>query len=163
MFVALMRGADICLLRRTGTGWMDGQLSLPAGGLEAGETIASAAIREAEEEVGVRIAPSSLRYVHALHSLTGGMDWMGHFFVATEWSGIPRLREPEKHCDLQWRTVQDLPHDMIPYVRQALLCIDQDILYSEFGWPTPPKMVEGANLIGMTEAEFLDGVRDNPV
>ena len=142
MFVALTRGSDICLLRRTGTGWMDGQFSLPAGGLEAGETIASAAIREAEEEVGVRIAPSSLRYVHALHSLTEGMDWMGHFFVATEWSGIPRLREPEKHRDLQWRTVRDLPHEMIPYVRQALLCIDQDILYSEFGWPTAPEMVE---------------------
>lgn len=88
MFVVLIQRVDICLLRRTGTGWMDGLFSQPAGGLEADETIVSAAIREADEEVGVRIAPSSLRYVHALHSLTEGMDWMGHVFVATEWSGF---------------------------------------------------------------------------
>ncbi len=45
VFVVLMRGEDICLLRRKGTGWPDGLFSLPAGGLDAGETIASAGIR----------------------------------------------------------------------------------------------------------------------
>lgn len=142
VFIVLMQGEDVCLLRRIGNGWMDGLFSIPAGGLEAGETIAFAALREAEEEVGVQVAPSSLRHVHALHSLTDGMDWVGHFFIATEWSGIPRLREPDKHCDLQWRTVRDLPDEMIPYVRQALLCIDQGIRYSEFGWPTSPGMCD---------------------
>ncbi len=135
VFVVLMQGADICLLRRRGTGWMDGLVSLPAGGLEAGETIALAARREAKEEVGVEIALPSLRYAHALHSLTEGSDWMGHFFVATAWSGIPRLCEPEKHADLTWRCIRDLPDETIPYVRQALVCIDRGILYSEFGWP----------------------------
>ena len=39
VFVVLLRGAEICMLRRKGTGWMDGSLSVPAGGLDANETI----------------------------------------------------------------------------------------------------------------------------
>jgi 8-oxo-dGTP pyrophosphatase MutT (NUDIX family) len=54
---------------------MDGSFSIPAGGLEAGETIGAVAIREAYEEVGVRIAQDDLRYVHTLHSQTEGQAW----------------------------------------------------------------------------------------
>ncbi|WP_219762451.1 NUDIX hydrolase [Neoroseomonas alba] len=135
VFVALMQGSEICLLRRKATGWLDGQFSLPAGGLDAGETIASAARREAEEEVGVWVAPSALHYAHTLHSQTDGSDWVGHFFVATEWSGIPRICETDKHCDLMWRAANALPDETIPYVRQALRCIAQGDRYSEYGWP----------------------------
>ncbi|MBA8882055.1 NUDIX domain-containing protein [Phyllobacterium myrsinacearum] len=56
------------MLRRKGTGWMDGLFSIPAGGLEADEIIGAAAIREACEEVGVQIEPVDLQYVHTLHS-----------------------------------------------------------------------------------------------
>jgi 8-oxo-dGTP diphosphatase len=115
VFVALMRGAEVCLLRRKGTGWMDGSFSLPAGGLDADETIAFAASREVEEEIGVRIMPSDLQYAHTLHSLTEGSGWVGHFFTSTEWSGIPRLCEPDKHSDLIWRSIHDLPGETIPY------------------------------------------------
>jgi 8-oxo-dGTP diphosphatase len=134
VFVALMRGPDVCLLRRKGTGWLDGLFSLPAGGLDAGETIATAAIREAQEEVGVLIDVGNLRYAHTLHSLTDGQDWVGHFFVVTAWSGTPNLCEPEKHADLLWRSISELPVETVPYVRQALLCIEQGVPYSEFGW-----------------------------
>lgn len=133
--MVLMRGQEVCLLRRKGTGWMDGLFSLAAGALEAGETIASAASWEAQEELGVEVFPASTRYAHTLHSLTDGTGWVGHFFVATEWLGRPTLCESEKHSDLTWRHLQDLPDDLIPYVRQALSCIAEGIPYSEFGWP----------------------------
>jgi 8-oxo-dGTP pyrophosphatase MutT (NUDIX family) len=114
---------------------MDGLFSLAAGALEAGETIATAASREAQEELGVRLVPSSMRHAHTLHSLTDRADWVGHFFVATGWLGVPTLCEPGKHADLTWRPLHDLPGDLIPYVRQALTCIAAGIPYSEFGWP----------------------------
>ena len=54
---------------------------------------------------------------------------------------------------------------MIPYVRHALLCIDQGVLYllgvrvaNSVRYP----MIKG-QAAGMTEAEFLDDVRENPV
>ena len=134
VFVALRRGPEACLLRRTGTGWMDGFLSLPAGGLEANETVAAAAIRESKEEVGVRINIDDLEYAHTLHALTDGNDWVGHFFVVRSWFGTACLREPNKHSNLVWCPVQNLPDETIPYVRQALLCIEQGHAYSEFGW-----------------------------
>jgi 8-oxo-dGTP pyrophosphatase MutT (NUDIX family) len=138
VFIALLRGRDVLLLRRTGTGWLDGCLSVPAGGLDASETIAAAAIREAHEEIGVRIASENLTYAHTLHSLTDGSDWVGHFFRVTQWTGAPSLRERDKHSDLAWWPLSDLPPATIPYVRQALICIDQGRPYSEFGWPLAP-------------------------
>lgn len=134
VFVALMRGDRVCLLRRRGTGWMDGYLSLPAGTLEAQETILAAAVREAHEEVGVDIARENLKHAHVLHSLTDGADWTGHFFVATAWSGEPRICEPEKHAALCWRDMSGLPSDVIPYVHQSLMSIRLGVPYSEFGW-----------------------------
>lgn len=122
------------MLKRRGTGWMDGSFSIPAGGLDAGETIRDAAIREAYEEVGIRIAPDDLQYAHTLHSKTGEDVWVGHFFRATAWTGTATLRELDKHSDLQWRTIDDLPSETIPYVRQAILAVAAQEPYSEYGW-----------------------------
>lgn len=43
VFILLRKGNQICMFKRTGTGWMDGFYSLPAGGLEEGETLTAAA------------------------------------------------------------------------------------------------------------------------
>ena len=134
VFVILARGAEICMLRRKATGWMDGSFSLPAGGLDAGETIRAAAVREAFEETGVVIAPEALKSVHTLHSLTADSPWIGHFFRTEEWTGTPTLCEPDKHDNLQWRKLDNLPGNTIPYVRQALVCIARNEPYSEYGW-----------------------------
>jgi 8-oxo-dGTP diphosphatase len=122
------------MLRRKRTGWMDGSFSISAGGLDAGETLRGAAIREAYEEVGVRIAAEDLQYVHTLHSKTEGTPWLGHFFQAKVWHGTPGVREPDKHGDLQWQPINALPDDTIPYVRQAILAIAAQEPYSEYGW-----------------------------
>jgi 8-oxo-dGTP pyrophosphatase MutT (NUDIX family) len=137
VFIALLSEQKILLLRRKGTGWLDGAFSVPAGGVDADETISAAAVREAWEEVGVRIEPADLAYAHTLHSLTEGRDWVGHFFTVTRWAGTPTLREPDKHSDLGWWPLRKLPQETIPYVRQALRCINQREPYSEFGWTTP--------------------------
>lgn len=122
------------MLRRKGTGWMDGAFSLPAGGLEEGETIRMAAIREAREETGVVIAPENLHHVHTLHSKTEGRVWMGHFFRTETWEGTPAVCEPDKHDAMQWYKADALPGATIPYVRQALSCISRQQPYSEYGW-----------------------------
>jgi 8-oxo-dGTP diphosphatase len=140
VFVALIRDGAVCLLRRAGTGWMDGHFSLPAGTLEADETIRSAAVREVKEEIGVDLDPADLRHSHLLHSLTEGSAWTGHFFVATRWSGEPKICEPDKHGELRWFSLAHLPADIIPYVRQALAGIGNGQPYSEFGWEQVTKL-----------------------
>ncbi len=135
VFVALVKDGTVCMLRRVATGWLDGQVSLPAGALEAGETLRQAAAREAKEEIGVQVLPSDLRHAHTVHSSTDGSDWTGHFFIADAWAGEPRICEPDKHDDLRWESLAGLPINTIPYVRQALIAIGQAESYSEFGWP----------------------------
>jgi 8-oxo-dGTP pyrophosphatase MutT (NUDIX family) len=102
--------------------------------LDAQETLLQAVIREAREEVGIILKPDALRHAHTLHSLTSGSDWLGHFFVADEWIGEPAICEPDKHDALQWASISDLPENIIPYVGQALLNIEEGRHYSEFGW-----------------------------
>ncbi len=91
-------------------------------------------MREAREEIGVDIATENLHYAHTLHSRTEGRTWLGHFFQVTKWDGTPRLCEPEKHSDLQWRFINDLPFETLSYVRQAIECVAANIPYSEYGW-----------------------------
>lgn len=48
--VILRRAGKLLLLRRAGNTWASGQLCLPSGHLENGESILAAAVRETREE-----------------------------------------------------------------------------------------------------------------
>jgi 8-oxo-dGTP pyrophosphatase MutT (NUDIX family) len=52
--VNLRRGGNVLLLRRTGNVYASGQLCLPSGHLEQGESIVAAAVRE---ETGIVLGP----------------------------------------------------------------------------------------------------------
>jgi len=134
VFVLLIKDNKLCMLRRCATGWMDGFYSLPAGGLEDGETLATAAAREAQEEVGVVLAADHLQLCHTLHVKTDNRSWMGHFFICQQWQGDPYIAEADKHGELLWVSLDQLPADTIPYVAQAVAQIRAQRSYSEFGW-----------------------------
>ncbi|MCI4186795.1 NUDIX hydrolase [Dickeya dianthicola] len=134
VFVMLLKGDELCMLRRSNTGWMDGCFSLPAGGLEKGETLSTAAARELKEETGVDAIPSELALAHTMHVWTENRSWIGHYFICREWSGVPFLAEPDKHAEVSWKNMSDLPEETIPYVRQAIEAINADESYSEYGW-----------------------------
>ena len=51
----VMRGDELLFGRRVNTGFSDGMWHLPAGHLDAGESVTAAAIREAAEEIGIAI------------------------------------------------------------------------------------------------------------
>ena len=51
------RGDEVLLARRAGTGYADGLLNVPSGHAEDGEDVRAVVIREAAEEIGLRLAP----------------------------------------------------------------------------------------------------------
>lgn len=138
VFMLLCRDDAVLCLRRAGTGWMDGFWSVPAGGLDGGETLLEAARRETREEVGVEVAAADARLVHMLHCRTAGEEWLGAVFAAERWRGEPCLREPAKHDRLAWHAAAALPDATIPYVRQAVGLGLAGIAWSAYGWDYEP-------------------------
>src|SRR5947209_14739200 len=97
----LLRDDAILLLRRFNTGYADGNYSVIAGHLDGGEEVIAAAVREAREEAGIRIAAADVTVVGVMHRLSD-TERIDFFVAATRWEGEIANREPEKCDDLAW-------------------------------------------------------------
>src|SRR5512143_2039727 len=104
------RENQILMLRRFNTGYADGQYSVPAGHLDGGETVRAAAIREAEEETGVRIEADDLSFSTVMHRIEDD-ERVDFFVLVHKWDGEPFNAEPEKCDDLRWVEVAQLPEN----------------------------------------------------
>ena len=128
------RGQQVLLLRRANTGYADGQYSVIAGHLDGGETVMAAITREAREEAGIVVAPADLAVVGVMHCWEG--DEYIHFFLAAiRWSGAIVNAEPTKCDELTWHDLDNLPANVIPYIRQALTNYHRNVWFDSFGWP----------------------------
>ncbi len=81
------------------------------GKVEDGETVEDAALRELEEETGVRVLPEHLGYVARLEFLFPARpSWNHHVhvFLATCWLGEP---QESREMSPEWFRVDDLPFD----------------------------------------------------
>lgn len=124
---------QVLLLRRFNTGYEDGNYSVPAGHVEAGESATRCAIREAREEAGVELDPQHIVFAQVMHRKSDD-ERINFFFVITQWRGEIVNAEPHKCDDLSWHPLDALPHNVIPYVRHALMQIRNGIAFSELGW-----------------------------
>ncbi len=122
----------VLLLRRSNTGYEDGNYSVPAGHVEAGEGTLTAMVREAREEIGVDIDPDDLIIVHVMHRQQEGQEErVDFFFKPKRWRGEICNAEPEKCDELRWVAFDQLPENTVPYIRQAWQHAQLDDIYSE--------------------------------
>jgi 8-oxo-dGTP diphosphatase len=127
------REDQVLLLRRFNTGYADGQYSVPAGHLDGGETVVAAAVREGLEETGMRIAADDIVFSSVVHRKDG--DERVDFFVhVRHWQGEPANTEPDKCDELRWVHLNEMPDNVIPYVRKAIQNHRDGIKFVEFGW-----------------------------
>lgn len=131
--LVLLRGRDVLLSRRFKTGWEDGKYSVPAGHLDGGETVLSALIREAKEEIGIAIKKEDLVFSHVMHRVTDH-ERVDFFFTVSSWEGEPRIAEPDRCDDLRWFSWDALPENMVAYVRAGIERSLYGDFFSEFGW-----------------------------
>lgn len=118
--LVLLRGDQVLLSRRYQTGYEDGNYSLPAGHLDADESCLQAMLRETREEIELELTAEQLRFAHLMHRNEGGRPSMDLFFVCEEFDGEPRIGEPDKCDQLRWCVIDQLPSNIVPYIRQAL-------------------------------------------
>lgn len=133
-YLILMKDNKILLSRRYNTGFHDGEYSFPAGHLDGNETLLQTMTREAKEEIGVDLNPGDLELVHVLHRKEPNEERVNFFFTAKRWGGEPKIIEPHKCDDLSWFEIDNLPTNVIPYIKQAINCFRNKIFYSEIGW-----------------------------
>jgi 8-oxo-dGTP diphosphatase len=127
------REDQILLLRRFNTGYRDGEYSVPAGHLDGNETVRDAAVREAQEEIGVQIEAGEILFSSVMHRNED--DERVDFFVhVRRWQGEPVNAETDKCDELRWTDVNDLPGNIIPYVKRAIQNHRRGIVFDEFGW-----------------------------
>lgn len=122
----------VLLLERANTGYRDGFFSVPAGHVDGGETMWSAMIREAKEEVGITLtevrSPS-----HVMHRVISPTEErIDFFFIIDTWIGEPINCEKHKCAQLMWADSKNLPDNTIPYIKHALREIRQGRVFSEF-------------------------------
>ena len=137
--VLLVDDGNVLLTRRRDANpTFDGRWHLPAGKLDAGESVLHAAAREAEEEVGVLIAPADLRHVHTIHVNGSGTEpRLGLFFEARRWVGEPTNREPDKCSAVRWFPFDALPDQLIDYPAAGINAYREGLSFSVRGWHTP--------------------------
>ena len=129
----LLKEDKILLLRRHNTGYEDGNYSTVAGHVDGGEQLKIAMIRETKEEVGIEIMPEDLEIVGVMHSITD-KEYISFFLKALDWSGEIKNMEPDQCSHLTWFDIDDLPENVIPYVRQAIENYRTGNWFSSFGW-----------------------------
>lgn len=130
----LIEDHKILLLRRYNTGYEDGRYSVVAGHIDGNETVAEAMIREAKEEADILIAREDLKTVHVMHRKKVRGEYIDYFFFCNKWSGNIRNSEPHKCDDLRWFDINNLPDNMVDYVKEAISYYKNGINFSEFGW-----------------------------
>lgn len=134
IYAFFIKEGKILLLRRFNTGFEDGKYGLVAGHADGGETMRMAMVREAREEAGVEIKPEDLDLVVTMHRWCIDHERIDLFFTVKNWQGEIKNMEPNKCDDLSWFDLNNLPENIIPYIRKALDCYINIQHYCEFNW-----------------------------
>ncbi len=131
-YLLLIKDGKILLSRRFNTSWRNGDYSLIAGHLDPGESIRTTITREAKEEAGIIVKNSDLEFKHVMQQYENA-EYFDFYFTAKTWEGKPTNCEPEKCDDMSWFSLDALPDNLVPNVRQALEAYKSGEHYSEFG------------------------------
>lgn len=118
---------EILMLLRDGTGYYDGYYDLPGGHLEAEEDIFDGMIREAKEEIGIRLNREDMEILQIYHKWKRGM--LKFVFKTTKYEGEPINNEPENCAKIEWIDFENIPENTIPNIRKQLENIKTGVYY----------------------------------
>ena len=121
---AIIDGAKILLIKRIkepeAFHW-----GLPGGKIDLFETAEDAIIREVKEETDLDLKEPFLLCISDLIDQDIGYHWISPIYLFAEYSGIPKIMEPEKHLDLGWFDIDALPQPITKAVSDAIAALKE--------------------------------------
>lgn len=130
----LRQNNKILLLRRYNTGYEDGNYSVVAGHVDGNESVIKAMQRESLEEAGIHIKEEDLHIVHVMHRKTEERESIDYFLICDKFTGQIQIMEEDKCDELTFYEIDNLPQNVIPYVRQAIEYGVNGVPFSIYGW-----------------------------
>jgi len=132
-YLILIEGGKVLLSRRFKTGYMDGHYSLPAGHVDKGETIEDCLVRETYEEIGIKIKKKNIKFIHVMHRKEADIR-LDFFYKIKSYEGTVANMEPSKCDNLKWFKLDQLPDNVLPYIKQGIENSLKKVLYSDIGF-----------------------------
>ena len=118
---------EVLLALRKNTGYNDGNFELPGGHVEAEEDLMQAMIREAKEELGIKLKREDLKIAHILHRYKANR--LNFIVSACNYEGTLKIGEPDKCEKLEWFDLKNLPDNIEEKSRKVLKEIEKGFLY----------------------------------
>lgn len=73
--------------------------------------------------------------VHSMHRQSNDdIEYIDFFLVADIWEGEPKIVETDRSDDIRWFSLNGLPGNLFPHVRNAIENYRHNIPFLEFGW-----------------------------
>jgi len=133
LVLLLDKDNKVLLLHRSPSNTMPNHYGLVGGKVEFGEKPQDAAIREAQEEVGVILKREDLEFVNVYYGTTtiGKCNCVVFTYVARSWQGTPTNLEPEKHTAMAWWPRDQLPAPLLRIHKPILEAYKNGVRYIE--------------------------------
>ncbi|MCX6814521.1 MAG: NUDIX domain-containing protein [Candidatus Aenigmarchaeota archaeon] len=104
----------------------EGTWTCPGGKLDFHETLFGQAIKEVKEETGIDV--KKLEIVSIGNDMVPDNQFITIGFLATEFSGKPRVMEPDEIVEWEWFPLDDLPKNTFPPSRKMIMnYLDKEI------------------------------------
>jgi len=105
--------------------------SIPGGHLELGETFEAGAVREVEEEHGIRIHdPQVIAITNSLETYHNeGLHYISVILLTSSFSGTPEIKEPNKCEGIMWVDPRHLPEPHFDASKLGIECWLKGVMY----------------------------------
>jgi 8-oxo-dGTP diphosphatase len=133
VLILLKKDNKVFLIKRKNTGFDDEKYAIPGGHLEGNETARSAAIREAYEELGVKIHLDDLQFLNVTHLVTNS-ERIHFTFLVEKWVGTPKNNEVAKASAAGWYSLEKLPVNLNDVSKHLFHAYTNALPYAELGW-----------------------------
>ena len=117
--LVIRRGRSILLYRRTRMPEA-GHWNIPGGKVDHMEACVDAACRETEEETGLEIGAIRFLCVSENRFPQDGHHWVSLIYVTDDFTGEPRVMEPEKLPEFGWFDIDALPENVSKFTLDAV-------------------------------------------